>query len=97
MQKVDTVTNKDIVRIGQSLREIFDARKETYRGLSQRSGLSVNSVKAILNGATANIASYDIVARALATSLLEVCSIVWHTKPAATVPNEEEDKNIPVL
>jgi transcriptional regulator with XRE-family HTH domain len=63
-----------VKQIGVSLQEIQQRSNVSLKTIATNSGLSINSIKSIFKGATANIASYDSLARALGTSLLEVAS-----------------------
>lgn len=72
MKKPTAQTLSDIALIGASLSKIMASKKMTFRFLAQDSGLSINSVKTILSGGTANIACYDMISRSLGTTLLSV-------------------------
>jgi transcriptional regulator with XRE-family HTH domain len=61
-----------IKSIGDELQKLYEHEGTTIRAIATRSGLSVNSVKSILSGKTGNIASYDSVARALNTNLIDL-------------------------
>lgn len=60
----------EVQAIGNALMEVFKASKTNLRAISRFSSMSVNSVKAVLAGNTANIASYSLVAKALGTDLI---------------------------
>ena len=67
-------TTSSVVSIGKALHALHVSSKIPLKALSASSGLSVNSIKSIFGGATANIASYDSLARALGSSLIDVAS-----------------------
>lgn len=71
-----SVVEDSLKAISTYLRDKFTQGKYTYRTVSAMSKLSVNSVKSILTGETANIASYDMVARAVGTSLVTACAAI---------------------
>jgi hypothetical protein len=58
--------------IGSALQTYQQKNNASLKTLSTASGLSINSIKSIFKGATANIASYDSLARALGSSLIEI-------------------------
>ncbi len=67
-----TNTLADLKVIANALTNILAQKKMTYKGIAGLSGLSVNTVKAILSGEPANIINYDSVANALETSLIKI-------------------------
>lgn len=77
-----------IQSIGASLTKLMESSKMSMRGVSQVSGIAVNSIKSVLQGATANIATYDMVARALGSSLIEVVQKM-DNKPMEASENPE--------
>tara|TARA_R110002074_G_scaffold402324_1_gene607109 strand:- start:171157 stop:171477 length:321 start_codon:yes stop_codon:yes gene_type:complete len=87
----------EVLSIGQAIKVLFDAQKSNLRTIAKFSGMSVNSVKAVLTGKTANIASYSLVAKALGTNLVDVIQIVGTHPPAPTlaVPAKEEESQDP--
>jgi hypothetical protein len=76
-----------IKKLGVSLQEIQQRGNVSLKHIATNSGLSINSIKSIFKGATANIASYDSLARALGTSLIEVARNC-HMKEANSVKTE---------
>jgi transcriptional regulator with XRE-family HTH domain len=69
-------TIKTVEAVGTFLKGQFNAKGLSLKTLSAASGLSVNSIKSILKGATANIASYDALARALGTDLISIMAAI---------------------
>jgi hypothetical protein len=65
------ITN-EISIIANQLNKVFKQNKGNLRNIAKFSGMSVNSVKAVLAGKTANIASYCLIAKALGTNLINV-------------------------
>ena len=61
-----------VKQIGVSLQEIQQRSNVSLKTIATNSGLSINSIKSIFKGSTANIASYDSLARALGTCLTKV-------------------------
>lgn len=84
-----TNTLADLKVIALELTNILAQKKMTYKGIAGLSGLSVNTVKAILSGEPANIINYDSVANALGTSLIKVIQGLPATQ-------EEEQVNVTV-
>lgn len=84
----------EVKRIGDELNTIFKASGTNLRTLSKFSSMSVNSVKAVLAGNTANIASYSLVAKALSTNLIDVVTslkdvpVAIDPAPVADAPAE---------
>lgn len=70
---------EEINKIASALKQRYDNSKENLRNISRFSGLTVNSIKAVLNGKTANIASYSLVAKALGTTLIDIIVASCHT------------------
>ncbi len=68
-----------VKEIGEQLSQRQKELKTSLKVLSASSGLSVNSIKAIFEGMTANIASYDSLARALGTSLVQVAGTLHNS------------------
>ena len=85
---------EEILSIGQAMKKVFDSQKSNLRLIAKFSAMSVNSVKAVLTGKTANIASYALVAKALGTSLVDVVAASTDVEPTTTlaVPKEEPEK-----
>jgi hypothetical protein len=78
---------ESVKKIGASLQEVQQRNNSSLKTIATNSGLSINSIKSIFKGATANIASYDSLARALGTSLVEVaCNC--HMKEANSVKTD---------
>lgn len=65
------ITN-EISLIATELKNLFTTNKANIRTVAKFSGLSVNSVKSVLTGKTANIASYSLIASALGTNLIDL-------------------------
>lgn len=65
------ITN-EVSAIAARLSAEFKTSGGNLRTVAKFSGLSVNSVKAVLAGKTANIASYSLIAKALGTTLVDV-------------------------
>ena len=61
-----------VKQIGKCLQDLQQGTSASLKTLSTNSGLSINSIKSIFKGSTANIASYDSLARALGTCLTKV-------------------------
>lgn len=87
------VTNEVLV-IGQALKGLFNSQGCNLRTIAKLSDMSVNSVKAVLAGSTANIASYSLVAKSLGTTLLEVAFKI-QTGTATLAKAEESKEEIP--
>lgn len=62
----------DLAKIGAALSSLQKSSGINLRTIAKFSSLSVNSVKSVLAGKTGNIASYDMVARSLGSSLIGV-------------------------
>ena len=75
----------EILSIGQALKNVFDTQKANLRTIAMFSDMSVNSVKAVLSGKTANIASYALVAKALGTKLVDVVTAATSITPYPTL------------
>lgn len=71
------ITNEILV-ISAELSRLFKSNKGNLRNIAKFSGMSVNSVKAVLAGKTANIASYSLIAKALGSNLIYVIQAI-HT------------------
>lgn len=69
-------TNADTERkqIATLLKNQFVASNRNYREMSQKTGLAINSIKTVLAGNPAGIATYEIVADSLGTSLAALYS-----------------------
>jgi transcriptional regulator with XRE-family HTH domain len=61
-----------VKQIGTALQGLQQSSSISLKTLATNSGLSINSIKSIFKGSTANIASYDSLARALGSSLTKV-------------------------
>lgn len=70
----------EITQIANELSKIFNNTKGNLRTISKFSSMSVNSVKSVLAGKTANIASYCLIAKALGTTLTD---IIYNMKVAS--------------
>jgi len=77
----------EVMKIAAELNKIFKTTKGNLRNIAKFSGMSVNSVKAVLAGKTANIASYAMIAKALGTTLMDVIhnakTMELNTKPVS--------------
>jgi hypothetical protein len=84
----------EIELIGLAIKSLFESQKANLRTIAKFSDMSVNSVKAVLTGKTANIASYSLVAKALGSTLLDVIEKIGEAPPTQTlsVPKKEEDE-----
>lgn len=69
--------------------ECFNASKSNLRTVSKFSGLSVNSVKSVLTGKTANIASYSLIAKALGTNLIDIVGKIHQNRVTAAATSSE--------
>lgn len=65
------ITN-EISLIAAELKALFTKNSANIRTVAKFSGLSVNSVKSVLSGKTANIASYSLIASALGSNLIDL-------------------------
>jgi len=65
-------TLNDLQIIADRLNKLMVTAGFSIRGIAQKSGISINSIKSVLDGQTANIATYDAVARVFGTSLLNL-------------------------
>lgn len=92
-----TEITDEILSIGQAMKSIFDSQKSNLRTIAKFSDMSVNSVKAVLTGKTANIASYGLVAKALGTTLVDVvaASTSVECAPVLAVPKETPEEQDP--
>ena len=82
----DKNTLSDIRQIAAELNDLFLASKKPLRTVAQIAMLSTNSAKAVLAGKPANIATYDSVARALGSSIIEICTNLNNKTIAAESP-----------
>lgn len=62
----------EIQSIAATLHNLMKNSSSNIRTLAKFSSMSINSVKAVLDGKTANIASYCLIAKALGTNLIDV-------------------------
>lgn len=67
-----TEITDEIMEIANALKSIFTTTNSNIRTIAKFSSMSVNSVKSVLAGKTANIASYSLIAKALGTNLIDV-------------------------
>lgn len=63
---------QEVKNIGIAVKNYYKANQCSLRTISKISGLSINTVKAVLQGTTGNIASYSAVASAMGTTLLDL-------------------------
>jgi lambda repressor-like predicted transcriptional regulator len=76
-----------IQKIGHTLKTLFNSQKTNLRAISKFSDMSINSVKSVLAGKTANIASYALVAKALGTDLVSIIANMHEGKvTSAKIP-----------
>lgn len=73
----------EVAKIGNALQAIYAATNSNLRTLAKFAGMTPNSVKSVLDGHTANISSYALVAKALGTNLVDVIAAIKHP---ASVP-----------
>lgn len=64
--------HNEIVQISTALATLVKSTSTSVRSIAQFAGISVNSVKSVLSGKTANIATYALIAKALGTSLTAI-------------------------
>ena len=89
------ITN-EISAIAAELKKVFNNTKGNLRTIAKFSGMSVNSVKSVIAGKTANIASYCLIAKALGTTLTDliynskVAALATSTADGSAVLNEEK-------
>jgi lambda repressor-like predicted transcriptional regulator len=67
-----TEITDEVANIAKQLTIEFNKCGSNLRTIAKFSSLSVNSVKAVLSGKTANIASYSLIAKAMGTTLVNV-------------------------
>ena len=88
---------EEVQSIGDALKLVFDQQKSNLRTIAKYSDMSVNSVKAVLSGKTANIASYSLVAKALGTTLVDVVVALNNYIPGnPTLPAIAESASDPI-
>lgn len=85
---------QEIASISNSLSSLFKSSKTNLRAIAKFSGLSVNSVKSVLAGETANIGSYALVAKALGTTLTKVIANTYNTSTDTTVSTPQADVEV---
>lgn len=78
-----TDISNEISAISSELNSLIKTTKTNLRTIAQHAGISVNSVKSVLAGKTANIATYALIAKALGTTLTDIVKAI----PAPTVTN----------
>lgn len=79
---------EQIKEVSNYLYAEFIKSRQTITSLSTKTGLSTNSLKTILKGETANIASYMSVASSLGLSLVLVPTAVVAEEPKAAEVKE---------
>ena len=83
-----TEITDEVANIAKQLTIEFNKSGSNLRTIAKFSSLSVNSVKAVLSGKTANIASYSLIAKAMGTTLVNVI----HTMRTAELKAAESEK-----
>lgn len=83
----------EVEAIGLALKTVFDSQGNNLRTIAKFSGMSVNSVKAVLNGQTGNIASYSLVAKALGTTLINAIATVSYSSTSSQPIQATEDNS----
>lgn len=63
---------QEVEKIAKILSDEFARTSANLRTIAKQANMSVNSVRTILEGKTANIASYALIAKALGTNLVEL-------------------------
>lgn len=71
-----TDVHNEIVQISTALSSLVKSTNTSIRTIAQFAGISVNSVKSVLSGKTANIATYALIAKALGTNLIAVVQTI---------------------
>lgn len=84
----NSTIEQDLLIVGMKLQELAKAQKKTMRQIATDTKLSVNSVKVVFSGKVGNISTYDVVARYLGTSFVDVVVVCYPSAPApvAAVP-----------
>lgn len=80
-----TDVSNEIIQISAALSGLVKSTNTSVRSIAQFAGISVNSVKSVLSGKTANIATYALIAKALGTSLIAVVQSMGSTSTASVV------------
>ncbi len=75
---------EEISKISTQLATLFKSGANNLRTVAKFSGLSVNSVRSVLDGKTANIATYSLIAKALGTNLIDLVAAVKASTPSTT-------------
>jgi len=65
---------QEVEKIAKMLSDEFVRTNANLRTVSKQANMSINSVRTILEGKTANIASYALIAKALGSSLVDLIS-----------------------
>lgn len=78
--------SNEINQISVALNSLVKSTNTSIRSIAQFAGISVNSVKSVLTGKTANIATYALIAKALGTNLITVVQTI-NVAPATTTVN----------
>jgi transcriptional regulator with XRE-family HTH domain len=89
-------TLADLASISTAYNKLMQDSGMSIRGIAQRSGISINSIKSVMEGRTANIATYDEVARAFDTSLIKIIQSLSGVEEATEDLNEAEVPEVEV-
>lgn len=84
---------ENLSAIGAELTILQQDSKKPIRVIGQVSSLSTNAVKGVLKGHPANIATYEAVANALGSSLIEICAKLASEREAITGPGGVLEEN----
>jgi lambda repressor-like predicted transcriptional regulator len=76
----------EVAKIATALDTLFKNQKSNLRNIARFASISVNSVKSVLAGKTANIASYSLIAKALGTTLTDVIYNIKATELKGAAP-----------
>jgi len=82
-----TDVTEEISKISNQLSTLFKSGANNLRTVAKFSGLSVNSVRSVLDGKTANIATYSLIAKALGTNLIDLVANLKNSTPSTTAPS----------
>ena len=74
----------EIAKISAQLSLLFKSGANNLRTVAKFSGLSVNSVRSVLDGKTANIATYSLIAKALGSNLIDLVCAAKNATPVPT-------------
>jgi lambda repressor-like predicted transcriptional regulator len=81
-----TDVTDEVTKIASALNAMFKSQSANLRTIAKFSSMSVNSVKSVLSGKTANIASYSLIAKALGTNLIDVIHSLRASELKAAMP-----------